>query len=42
MDLSIKMGASNILNNKVIQVYGGPFIGRMAYLSLSFDFKDKH
>lgn len=40
MDLSIKMGASNILNNKVIQVYGGPYIGRMAYLSLSFDFKD--
>ena len=40
LDLAIKMGASNILNNKVIQVYGGPFIGRMAYLSLSFDFKD--
>ena len=40
MDLSVKMGASNILDNKVIQVYGGPFIGRMAYLSLSFDFKD--
>ena len=40
MDLSIKMGASNILNNEVIQVYGGPYIGRMAYVSLSFDFKD--
>ena len=40
LDLAIKMGASNILNNEVIQVYGGPFIGRMAYLSLSFDFKD--
>ena len=38
--LSIKAGASNILNNKVLQVYGGPFIGRMMYLSLLFDFKN--
>ena len=40
LDLAIKLGASNILNNEVIQVYGGPFIGRMAYLSLLFDFKN--
>ena len=39
-NLAIKIGASNILNNRVLQVYGGPFIGRMAYISLSFDFKD--
>ena len=40
LDLAIKIGASNILNNQVIQVYGGPFIGRMSYISLMFDFKD--
>ena len=40
LDLAIKLGASNILNNEIIQVYGGPFIGRMAYLSLLFDFKN--
>jgi len=32
--LSVKLGGSNILNNKVLQVYGGPYIGRMAYISL--------
>ena len=36
--LSVKLGASNVLNNQVIQVYGGPRIGRMAYFSLLFDF----
>ncbi len=35
--LTAKLGASNILNNSVIQVYGGPRVGRMAYLSLLFD-----
>jgi hypothetical protein len=33
----IKMGASNLTNNKVMQVYGGPRIGRMAYFSVYFD-----
>jgi hypothetical protein len=36
--LTMKIGASNVLNNQVIQVYGGPRIGRMAYISLLFDF----
>ncbi|OYU95466.1 MAG: TonB-dependent receptor [Bacteroidetes bacterium B1(2017)] len=36
--LTLKIGASNVLNNKVIQVYGGPKVGRLAYLSLLFDF----
>lgn len=36
---TIKLGASNVLNNKVYQVYGGPLIGRLAYLSWTFDFK---
>ena len=39
-NLSIKLGASNVLNNKVLQVYGGPYIGRMIYLSMVFDFKN--
>jgi hypothetical protein len=33
----IKMGASNLTNNKVMQVYGGPRIGRMAYFSVYID-----
>jgi outer membrane receptor protein involved in Fe transport len=36
--LTVKIGASNLLNNKVIQVYGGPRVGRLAYFSLLFDF----
>ncbi len=32
-----KLGASNILNNTVYQVYGGPFVGRMAYASITFE-----
>jgi iron complex outermembrane recepter protein len=36
--MTMKLGASNALNNKVIQVYGGPRVGRMAYISLLFDF----
>lgn len=34
---TLKLGASNITNNKIYQVYGGPAIGRMAYLSLTFE-----
>lgn len=30
----LKLGASNILNNKVFQVYGGPRVGRLAYFSV--------
>jgi outer membrane receptor protein involved in Fe transport len=35
--LTLKMGANNILNNKVIQVYGGPLVGRLAYISVLLD-----
>ncbi len=31
---TFKLGASNLLNNKQFQVYGGPRIGRMAYFSV--------
>ncbi len=33
----LKLGASNILNNKRFQTYGGPKIGRLAYISLTYD-----
>ena len=32
-----KLGASNLLNNKVSMVYGGPRVGRMAYFSVLVD-----
>jgi iron complex outermembrane receptor protein len=35
--LNVKIGASNLLNNKKFQVYGGPYIGRLAYVSAVFD-----
>ena len=34
---TIKLGASNVLNNQRFQVYGGPKVGRLTYLSLLFD-----
>jgi outer membrane receptor protein involved in Fe transport len=33
----VKLGASNVLNNKVFMVYGGPLIGRLAYFSVTVD-----
>ncbi len=36
----IKVGASNILDNKTFQTYGGPRIGRMAYISATYEFKN--
>lgn len=38
-DVTFKLGASNILNNKTFQTYGGPRIGRMAYLSLLYEWE---
>ncbi len=32
-----KFGVSNILNRKQFQVYGGPRVGRMAYISVTID-----
>lgn len=34
---TFKVGASNLLNNLQYQVYGGPRIGRMAYVSIVFE-----
>ncbi len=38
---TLKIGASNLLNNMHYEVYGGPYIGRMAYISLLFEPKKK-
>lgn len=34
---TFKLGASNILNNKVFMVYGGPRVGRLGYFSILVD-----
>jgi len=34
VNVTYKIGASNVLNNKVYQVFGGPLVGRLAYLSI--------
>ncbi len=39
---TFKLGASNMLNNKSFQVYGGPYTGRLLYFSILVDIvKDK-
>lgn len=38
---TFKLGAANVLNNLQFQTYGGPRIGRMAYLSFVYDFNKK-
>lgn len=39
INTTVKIGASNILNNKSFQTYGGPRIGRLAYITLLYEFK---
>ncbi len=41
LNTTFKLGASNILDNKVFQTYGGPRIGRLAYISAVYEFKKK-
>jgi uncharacterized protein YjaZ len=36
----LKLGTSNLLNNKKFTVYGGPRVGRMAYISITVDLTD--
>lgn len=40
--VTLKFGASNMLNNLVFQVYGGPRVGRMIYGSILFEPKFKN
>jgi iron complex outermembrane recepter protein len=37
----LKIGASNVLNNLHYEVYGGPLVGRLAYISLLYDMNVK-
>jgi outer membrane receptor protein involved in Fe transport len=37
MHTTFKLGASNLTNNMVFQVFGGPRIGRMAYFSITYE-----
>ncbi|MDX5319802.1 MAG: TonB-dependent receptor, partial [Bacteroidota bacterium] len=37
---SFKLGASNLTNNQVYQVYGGPLVGRMIYFSATYTLED--
>lgn len=38
---TFKMGASNVLDKRQFQTYGGPRIGRLAYISLVYDWFKK-
>lgn len=37
IDCTFKVGASNLLDNKVYMVYGGPLVGRMAFISVLYE-----
>lgn len=37
---TFKLGASNLTNNRVYQVYGGPLVGRMIYFSATLELDD--
>ena len=39
INTTVKLGASNLLDNRVFQTYGGPRIGLLAYLSLLYDLR---
>ncbi len=39
LNTTVKIGASNILDNRQFQTYGGPRVGRLAYFSLLYDFR---
>jgi iron complex outermembrane receptor protein len=41
LNTTIKLGATNILDNQVFQAYGGPRVGRLAYISLLYEWKKK-
>ncbi len=41
INTTFKIGASNILDNRASQTYGGPEIGRLAYISATYDFVKK-
>ena len=38
---TVKVGGSNVLRNVHIETYGGPYVGRLLYASLIYDFNHK-
>ena len=40
INTTFKLGATNILDNQQFQTYGGPRVGRLAYFSLTYDWKN--
>jgi outer membrane receptor protein involved in Fe transport len=41
LNLTLKIGASNLLDNEVFTVYGGPRIGRLAYVSATYNWQKR-
>jgi outer membrane receptor protein involved in Fe transport len=41
INTTVKLGASNLTDNRVFTVYGGPFIGRMAYVSVIYEWLNR-
>ena len=41
INTTFKFGASNILDNQVFQVYGGPLVGRLAYVAATYNWQKK-
>lgn len=39
LGMTVKVGATNVLNKKQFQTYGGPRIGRLAYISFLYESK---
>ena len=38
LNTTFKIGGSNLLSNQHIETYGGPLVGRLAYISILYDF----
>lgn len=41
INTSVKVGASNLTDNRIYTVYGGPYIGRLAYISLVYEWLNR-
>jgi len=41
INTTMKIGASNLTDNRVFTAYGGPFVGRMAYISLVYEWLNR-
>jgi iron complex outermembrane receptor protein len=41
INTTLKIGASNLTDNRVFTVYGGPYVGRMAYFSVIYEWLNR-